>query len=168
MKDIQFTVESDKKTLIAKKSFPAPKEKLWQAFSDPALLAQWWAPRGWETKIKHMDFTNEGYWHYGMKCTDSEQKNWFGKISWGRAVFHNIEPMSSFEYTDQFSDEAGNINTSLPASHTKVIFSEANGTTTVSSKTTYNSEKDLSLVLNMGVQEGLTQTWVKLSKIVSA
>lgn len=162
-----FTVDSDRKTLIVKRAFNATRSKVWEAFTNPELLKKWWGPRGWETEIKHMDFSDGGYWHYGMKCKDPAQKEWYGNTSWGKATYKDIRPQDSFEYTDVFCDANGRTTPGMPVSHTILTFAEAGGVTTVTSKTEYETPEALAQVLEMGMEEGLSQTWDRLEESLS-
>ncbi len=167
MSETQFTVGNDKKTLIVERTFNAPKSKVWKAYTTREMLAQWWGPRGWETIIKHLEFKDGGSWHYGMKCVDENQKEWFGMTSWGKFTYANIRPEESFEYTDIFCDEQGDPIPNMPSSHSELTLVEHDGKTTVTTKVTYASEEALAQVLEMGMEEGLTQTLDKLEEVVS-
>ncbi len=41
----------------------APRERVWRAYADPALIAQWWG-RGNRLDIERMEFTRGGRWRY--------------------------------------------------------------------------------------------------------
>ena len=166
MRETTFTIGDDKKTLIVERTFHAPKSKVWRAYSDPDMLAQWWGPRGWETEIKHMDFSNGGHWHYVMRCVDPAQADWFGKASWGRASFHNIRAEDSFEYVDQFCDENGVVNAEMPTSKTTLTLTEIPGGTKVRLVTEYDTPETLKQVLEMGMEEGFRETWQKLAEFL--
>src|ERR1043165_2191155 len=109
MGETKFTIQDDKKTLVVERTFKAPRSKVWAAWTTPELFTQWWGPRGWTTEVKHMEFKDGGYNHYGMKCVDPEQKDWYGKYSWGKSTYSNIDAENSFDYTDEFCDEHGNV-----------------------------------------------------------
>lgn len=162
-----FTVASDRKTLIVERRFNARKSKVWDAYTRPELVAKWWGPRGWETEIKHMDFSDGGYWHYGMRCLDPEQGEWYGKTTWGKATFENIKPQDSFEYTDEFCDENGVVTPGMPTSRTVLILKEENGVTTVTGRTEYETPEALAQVLEMGMEEGFSQTWDRLEEFLA-
>lgn len=164
MEKTTFTVGDDKKTLIVARTFHAPKSKVWRAYSDPKILARWWGPRGWETEIKHMDFSNGGCWHYGMKCMDPAQEEWYGKTSWGRASFSTIQPQDSFEYVDEFCDENGVVTPGMPQAKTTLTLVEDNGGTRVTLVTEYDSAETLRQVLEMGMEDGFAETWQKLAE----
>ena len=166
MEKTTFTVSDDKKTLIVERTFNAPKSTVWRAYSDPEMLARWWGPRGWQTEIKHMDFSNGGYWHFGMKCVDPAQEEWYGKTSWGRASFSNIQPQDSFEYVDQFCDENGVVAPGMPVAKATLTLTEVGGGTKVTIVTEYDSAETLKQVLEMGMEEGFAETWQKLAEFL--
>ena len=161
-----FRIADDEKTLVVERTFDAPKSTVWKAYSTWELLQRWWGPRGWDTLIKQLEFVDGGSWHYGMRCIDKRQKDWFGKTSWGKFTYANIRPKDSFEYTDVFCDEEGAPIAGMPSSHTVVALVERDGRTTVTATTAYASEEALAQVLEMGMKEGLTQTLDKLAEVL--
>ncbi len=167
MSKTTFTVADDKKTLTVERTFDAPKEKVWAAYTKADLLQRWWGPRGWKTTIKHMEFVDGGYWHYGMTCEDKSQGDWFGKTSWGKAHFANITPQNSFEYTDAFCDENGDPIPDMPVSRTLLTMSEVDGKTRIVIRTEYDTPEALAQVLAMGMEQGLTETLDNLENVLA-
>jgi uncharacterized protein YndB with AHSA1/START domain len=167
MSKTKFTVAEDKRTLIVERTFDATKDRVWEAYSNPDILRRWWGPTGWETEIKHMEFKEGGYWHYGMTCMDKTQTDWFGKTSWGKGIFGKITPKDSFEYTDIFCDENGDPTPDMPASRTVLTLTERDGRTTLVTRTEYATAEALEMVLAMGMQEGYSQTMDNLDAILS-
>ena len=43
--------------------FNAPRERVWRAFTDPKLVAQWWG-RGREMTIERMEVERGGHWRF--------------------------------------------------------------------------------------------------------
>jgi len=166
MSKATFTVADDKKTLTAERTFSASQDKVWNALTNPKLLAKWWGPRGWETQITHMEFVNGGYWLYGMKCVDPAQVDWFGKFSWGKGTYQNIRPIVTFGYVDEFCDEHGVVTPGMPASQTTITLKESRGSTSVSSQTSYVSAEALAQVLAMGMEQGFSETWDRLEEFL--
>jgi uncharacterized protein YndB with AHSA1/START domain len=41
----------------------APRAKVWRAFAEPELLAQWFCPRPWRTEVRAFDFRPGGAFH---------------------------------------------------------------------------------------------------------
>ncbi len=167
MSNTTFTVKDDKKTLVIVRTFNAEPAKVWAAWSQPELFVQWWGPTGWTTTTKHFDFSEGGYNHYGMKCEDPAQKDWYGQTTWGKMTFKNIKPEMSFGYVDAFCDENAIVTPGMPLSDTFQEFIAEDGKTKVVSTTIFEKAEDLEQVIAMGMQEGLEQTWDRLEDLVS-
>lgn len=168
MEKTNITKNRDTRELIMDRTFDAPREVVWNAWSDPEKLAKWWGPRGWETTIKTFEFKPGGVWHYGMKCVDEAQGEWFGRVSWGKAVFENIDEPNEFTYRDIFSDEEGNDNLEMPVMTITVSFTEQDGKTKVVSSGVFASEEDYDKVIAMGVEQGAAETWDRLAEFVES
>lgn len=154
--------------IVLERVFDAPQELVFEVFSDGEHLKQWWGPRGWETTVSNMDFRPGGSWHYCMTCMDKNQGDFYGMESWGKSVYHEIEEPTKIVYTDYFSDAEGNTSEELPASTTTMTFEELDGRTKIVSRTVYQSADELKKVLEMGMEEGITQTWDRLEEYLLA
>jgi uncharacterized protein YndB with AHSA1/START domain len=62
-----------KRTLTLKKTFDAPIDLVWEAWSDPEHIAKWWGPKGMKTKIAEHDFRVGGKWRYTMAMPDGSE-----------------------------------------------------------------------------------------------
>ena len=56
----------------------------------------------------------------------------------------------------------------MPVSETTLQFVEEDGGTKLVSVTTFENEEALKTVMDMGMLEGITQTWDRLDDLVSA
>ena len=167
MSNMTFTPDLPNKKLTVERTFDAPREKVWKAWTDSDMFASWWGPRGWSTTVKHMDFTNGGYLLYGMKCEDKNQTDWYGQISWGKSVYRDIDEPNQFTYVDHFCDADGNINKDMPVMTIQVRFHDSDGKTKVTSLSLFESETALQQVLDMGMRPGLEQTWDRLAEMLA-
>jgi len=63
---------ANKKTpdLVLTRVFDAPREVVFKVWTDPKHVAQWWAPRGFQTTIHEMDVRPGGRWRYAMRGPD--------------------------------------------------------------------------------------------------
>jgi uncharacterized protein YndB with AHSA1/START domain len=62
-----------KRTLTLKKTFDAPIDLVWEAWTQPEHIAQWWGPKGMKTKIAEHDFRVGGKWRYTMAMPDGSE-----------------------------------------------------------------------------------------------
>ncbi|MBB6098643.1 uncharacterized protein YndB with AHSA1/START domain [Deinobacterium chartae] len=152
------------KELILERVFKAPKDLVFDAFSKADHLRHWWGPRGWDVTVCTVDFRPGGQWHYCMKCVDPNQGDFYGMESWGLAIYHEIEAPTRIVYTDHFSDAQARINETMPSTRITLTFEDVEGGTKIISHATYSSEEALKTVMDMGMLQGVTETWDRLAE----
>lgn len=165
MDKTKVTKDLENKTLTIERSFDAPQELLWQYFADKERFEKWWGPEGWETTCKEFNFAPGGRVHYGMKCVDENQGEWFGQESWGVMSIEEIDAPNSFTYTDYFSDADGTLNKDMPALVVVNEFSEADGRSTFRSRSVADSAEQIEQLLAMGMVEGFSSQLNKLDAL---
>ncbi len=52
--------------------FPAPRTKVFAAWTEPEYLKKWWAPKGATTPLVEVDLRVGGRYRFGMKFPDME------------------------------------------------------------------------------------------------
>lgn len=53
--------------LVISRLVRAPRAALWRAWTDPALLAEWWCPKPWTTEVRALDLRPGGAFHTFMR-----------------------------------------------------------------------------------------------------
>lgn len=155
-----ITTDLEKREFVAERIFDAPRELVFRAFSDPELVAQWWGPKGWTLPVSKMDFRPGGTWHYCMRGPDGEE-------SWGKAVYREIIAPERIVYTDFFSNEEGTPAEGMPELLVTMTFTEHDGKTKLTSRTQFASAAELQATLDMGMAEGLSETWDRLDEFLA-
>lgn len=150
--------------LILEREFDAPQQLVFEAFTECRHLKHWWGPRGFELTHCDMDLRPGGSWHYCMTGVGDNLGEYQGMESWGKAIFSEINAPVRLDYTDYFSDAEGTLNDSMPASKISVEFKAAGGRTTVINRAEYVSAEALQQVLDMGMLQGITETWDRLEE----
>lgn len=156
-----FLVNRQNNTLTITREFKAERELVWNCYTKPELLEQWFAPKPFTAKTKSMDFKEGGHWHYAMVDPD-------GNAHWGYTEFHHVNPIDEYHTLDGFCDEAGNINESLPRAKWQVKFTDHGKNTLVTTVVTYASLSDLEKIINMGMKEGLSLTLEQLDELLAS
>lgn len=146
---MNFTVNKTNNQVLVSRAFAANLSLVWDAWTKPEILDQWWAPKPYKAVTHTMDFREGGFWHYYMLSPENEKH-------WCRNDYQKINPLSGFESYDAFCDENGNVNTDFPRTIWKTDFTESNDTTTVTILLTYNSLEDLEKIISFGFKEGFT------------
>jgi uncharacterized protein YndB with AHSA1/START domain len=151
--------------LTIERTISAPRSRVWAAWTSKDLFEKWWGPLGWQTTVKEMDFIVGGCLHYGMKCEDEAQGEWYGKTSWGKFIYESIDAENEFSYTDYFCDEHAVVDPGMPATKSVMKFEEIDGGTRMLSICDMGSEKALKQLVDMGMIQGLSQTWDRLETL---
>jgi uncharacterized protein YndB with AHSA1/START domain len=65
--------ELSKRMLTIRKTFNVPRTTVWEAWTNPEHLVQWWAPKGMKVSIITHDFKVGGTWKYSMPMPDGSE-----------------------------------------------------------------------------------------------
>jgi uncharacterized protein YndB with AHSA1/START domain len=141
--------------LVIERSFDAPRELVWMAYTEPERIAQWFGPRGFTTDVLTMDVRPGGSWHYCMRSAE------WGD-AWGLARYREVVPPERLVYEDLFSNEEGTPADGMPVSTVTVTFTEQGGRTLMTSHTLFESAEDRDKTLEMGMEQGMTETLDRL------
>lgn len=52
--------------IVSTRTFEAPRERVFAAFSDPVRLARWWGPKGFTNTFQEFDLRPGGIWRFLM------------------------------------------------------------------------------------------------------
>lgn len=146
------------------RTFAAPRELVWQAWTQCEHLQQWWAPAGWSVPVCKMDFRVGGTWHYCMKgpMPDGTEAE-----SWGLTVYQEIVKPERIVALDQFADAEGNVSAEMPKMLNTIAFTSVDGQTKVSNLFEVATAADLETLVSMGMEEGMTQSWDQLDVLLA-
>lgn len=165
--ELKVTKDLENKTLTLEREFDGSLDKVWRAYADKEWFEKWWGPEGWETTTKEFDFVSGGRVHYGMKCVDERQGEWFGQTSWGIMVLETVDAPNSFTYKDYFSDENATLDTTMPVISVTNSFTEENGKTKLTSVSVADSAEQIEQLIEMGMLEGFKSQLVKLDEMLA-
>lgn len=167
MDKTKVTKDLENKTLTIERVFDAPVEKVWKAYADKDMFEKWWGPEGWETTTKEFDFRPGGRIHYGMKCVDENQGEWFGQESWGIMEIESVDAPAGFRAKDHFADADGNMNGEMPTQIFEVELKDEEGKTRLVSRSVLDTVEQLEELVKMGMVEGFDSQMNKLEKMLA-
>ena len=138
-----------KKKLIITREFAAPLGLVWRAWTEPELLAEWWAPKPWKAVTLSMDFRVGGFWSYYMEGPSGEKH-------FCRADYTSITTNKNYQGLDAFCDEKGTIIKDLPSTKWDVSFTEIASGTLVIVENTFEELAQMEKIIEMGFEQGFT------------
>jgi len=155
---MEFIVNKETKTVSITKEFNAPRELVWDAYTKPEILDQWWAPRPLTSRTTVMDFQVGGRRFYAMVSPDGQER-------WVVQKYTSITPKTNFKLFNAFSDE--NENLELPGSDWNITFTEQNGKTTVHTSIYNESLERLERMIEYGFKEGTMGQLKNLEEVLA-
>jgi uncharacterized protein YndB with AHSA1/START domain len=116
--------------LVITRSFDAPRELIFNAFTQPEHLENWWVTKGFTMKIKKHDLRPGGVLHYRQESPE-------GHEMWVVFNYQEVVRNEKLAFITSFSDEEAHV-IRAPFSEAwpleilnTFIFTEENGKTTV-------------------------------------
>jgi uncharacterized protein YndB with AHSA1/START domain len=153
----QFLEQQDRQFVISR-TFDAPRDIVWKAWTERERLMQWFGPKGFTMSTAKLDFRPSGSLHYCLRSAD-------GKEMWGKFVYREIVAPERIVLVNSFSDEKGKL-TRHPMSPTwplemltTTTFTEAKGKTTVTVRWSPLNATDEERKTFDGAHDGMRQGW---------
>jgi len=155
----EFTVDKAARTVFVNREFDAGLDLVWDAFTKPEILDQWWAPKPFISRTKSMEFKVGGRRFYAMVSPTGEER-------WSVQKYTSITPKTNFRFMSAFSDK--DENPELPGSDWDLNFSELNGTTKVGITIKNDSLERMEKMIEMGFTEGFTMILNNLENLLES
>ncbi len=150
------TIYSEGGDLVMERTFDAPRDLVWRAFTDPELVARWWGKHGTTTTVVEMDVRPGGQWRYINSASDREPVEFFGE-------YLSVDKPSEYRWTFMFDvDGAG--PQGGPETHR---FVEADGRTTVTAIGHMANPETIDAALATGMVEGAIETYDRLEALLA-
>jgi uncharacterized protein YndB with AHSA1/START domain len=152
--------DNGKQELVLQRVFDAPRELVFNAWTDPEQVVKWWGPKGWTTTNTRMEVRPGGLWHFCMR-SDAD-----GMEAWSKLVYREIVPPERLVSVVSFSDAEGNAAPGMPELEVTVEFAEQDGRTHMTYRTLFESEEQLRELTAMGMVVGFRESWEKLDAVL--
>jgi uncharacterized protein YndB with AHSA1/START domain len=90
-----FPTDPDDRDLVLSRLIDAPREKLFRAWTEPALLMQWFAPQPWTTPEAELDVRPGGGSRIVMRSPEGQDMPMHG-------VYLEVVPGTKLVFTDAY------------------------------------------------------------------
>ncbi len=135
--------------------FDAPRDLVWQAWTDPKMLAQWFGPRGFTSSVPQWELRVGGALRIVMHGPDGNDYPMKG-------VFTQVKPPERLAYTNIALDGDGN---HLLEGDTTVSLSDSGGKTTMVLTSHMVGRVPFAPQMLAGMEAGWTQSIDKLEEM---
>ncbi len=131
--------------------YDAPVSAVWEAWTDPAQVAQWWGPRGFTITTHSKDLRPGGHWSYTMHGPDGTDYE-------NKTLYYEVEECAKLVY-----DHGGN-DDRPPLFRVTVLFSENEGKTTMDMTMALPSPEAAAETARFIKKAGGNGTWDRLAE----
>ncbi|HWB13688.1 MAG TPA: SRPBCC family protein [Pirellulales bacterium] len=125
--------------IVISRVFAAPRELVWQAWTEPKHVGRWWGPAGFSTTTHSLDFRPGGSWRYTMHGPD------------GRDYANRIEYLEIVRPSRLVYKHGGDVGSEPVRFHVEVSFepTDENGShTKVTMRSLFSSAQERDFVIN--------------------
>jgi uncharacterized protein YndB with AHSA1/START domain len=146
------------------RTFDAPADKVWQAWTDPDQLKRWWGPDNVTIPECEIDLRVGGRLYIVMEATEAMGE--YKGIRWPmEAKFTVVEPNTKLAYEAKAWTEGDEEGTTLDQVQ-EITFAEENGKTKMQLKVTLNKIGPKAGMAVEGMKWGFGQQFDKLNKFL--
>ena len=150
----QLTTPSDRE-IVTERTFDAPRERIWEAFTDPELIPQWWGPRKYTTVVDVMDVRRGGAWRFYHEGEDGEQIGF-------RGTYREVTPPERLVQTFEWEGMPGH---GIVETATLEDLGEQTKVTTVS---LFHTTEERDGMLSSGMESGLSESHERLDELFAS
>jgi uncharacterized protein YndB with AHSA1/START domain len=144
------------KTVTLTRVFDAPRELVWQAWTDPKHMSQWFGPRGFTSSVPELNVRVRGSLRIVMHGPDGNDYPMKG-------VFLEVTPPARLVFSNVAIDKDGN---HLLEGETTVILEEQDGKTKLTLHTYARGLVPIAPQMLAGMEAGWSQSFDKLAELV--
>jgi uncharacterized protein YndB with AHSA1/START domain len=132
--------------LVLTRLFDAPRELVFDAYTDPKHIAEWWGPNGFSTTVYEMDVRPGGRWRFMMHGPDG--KDWPNRI-----VYREVVRPERLEY-----EHGSDVDDDPERFQVTVTFTEEEGGTRLTSRLVLPTAEQRAIKVKFGAVELGQQT----------
>lgn len=147
-------------TMTVVADFPAPVERLWDAYVDPRQLERFWGPPTYPAQFTRHDAAAGGLSHYAMTGPE-------GDVSRGYWEWLSVETHRAFEVLDGFALASGEPNREMPSMRMAFTFEATGAGSRVTTTTYFNTAEELAQMLEMGMEEGMREAMGQMDDVLA-
>lgn len=146
--------------LVITRLFAAPRDLVWQTWTDPQHIMKWWGPKGYSNSSCELELTVGGEFSLSMSAPD-------GKTYPCKGIYREIKEPERIVY-DSIADESNPCGAGLPPrSIVTITFTEHGDKTKLVIHTRFESVERRAATLQAGYSIGWGESLERLAAILN-
>jgi uncharacterized protein YndB with AHSA1/START domain len=154
MADMQVVADPGTQEIVITRSFDAPRELVFKAFTDPDAIRQWWGQRANETIVDKLEARPGGIWRFVQRDGEGNEYGFHG-------VYHEVVSPERSVYTFEFEGMPGHVGL------VTVTLEEQDGKTHMTETSLFPSVEDRDGTLQSGMESGAAESFDRLDELLA-
>ena len=148
---------SDERTIVISRIVDAPRQLVFQAFTEPAHLSQFWGPKGTTAPVCEVDLRVDGAFRVEMRGPD-------GTVYPCTGIYREIVPPERIVYAATTADDNPCGGGLPPRSVVTITFAAIGGKTKITIRALLASRTDRKAAIAGGYNSGWTDSLDRLAE----
>ena len=148
-----FRLPSDRE-IVMERVFDAPRDLVFDAWSRPDLIPQWWGPRRYTTTVEEMDVRPGGHWRYLQHDADGNEYAFHGE-------YREIQAPERIVYTFEFEGMPGHVILET------ATLEEQDGKTKLTVTDLFDTAEERDAMFQTDMQEGASQSQDRFAELLT-
>lgn len=149
---LNVTTPTDREVVMSR-SFNAPRELVWAAWTNPTYVRQWLlGPEGWTMPVCEIDLRPGGSWRYVWRKADGTEMAMAGG-------YVEVRPPERLVSTERWGPE-------WPETVNTMVLTESGGRTTTTLTIAYPSREARDAALKTGMTDGSERSFIRLDALL--
>lgn len=137
------------------RTFEAPRERVFAAYTDPELVPRWWGPYGTTTVVAELDARAGGRWRFVSQDSSGEETAF-------RGVYREVSAPERIVWTFEWEGMPGHVSV-----ETAVFEDLGDGRTKVIADTVFHTGAERDGMLDSGMERGMNETFARLDELLA-
>ena len=154
MSDLKVVADPGTHEIVITRTFDAPRELVFKAFTDPDAVRQWWGQATSETVVDELEARAGGRWRFVERDGEGNEYGFHG-------VYHDATAPERIVYTFEFEGMPGHVLLET------ITFEEQDGKTHMTDRSVFQSVADRDGMLQSGMESGAAESYDRLDEYLA-
>jgi uncharacterized protein YndB with AHSA1/START domain len=136
------------------REFDAPRERVFAVMTDPALISEWWGPRGTTTTVDQMDVRPGGAWRYVVRDQDGSETAF-------RGTYREIVAPERIVQTFEWEGLPGHVSVDT------AVLEDLGERTRLVTTSLFHTTEERDGMLGSGMERGAGETYARLEELLA-
>jgi uncharacterized protein YndB with AHSA1/START domain len=149
MSDLKVVADPGTQEIVITRSFDAPRELVFRAFTEPDAVRRWWGLANSETVVDQLEARPGGRWRFVERDGEGNEDAFHG-------VYHDLQAPERIVYTFEYEGMPGHVLLET------IVLEDQDGKTLMTDTSVFQSVSDRDGMLQSGMETGAAESFARL------